>query len=44
MKRRSIPVLAVRMPEEYHGWRRPSQRLLRQLYLRARFEMYRVNK
>ena len=36
--------LLVRMPEEYHGWRRPSHRLLQQLYLRAWFEKYRVNK
>ncbi|MEW5900599.1 MAG: S9 family peptidase [Acidobacteriota bacterium] len=34
--------LLVRMPEEYHGWRRPSHRLLQQLYLRAWFEKYRV--
>ncbi len=25
--------LLVRMPDEYHGWRRPSHRLLQQLYL-----------
>jgi dipeptidyl aminopeptidase/acylaminoacyl peptidase len=36
--------LLVRMPEEYHGWRRPSHRLLQQLYLMAWFEKYRVNK
>ncbi len=36
--------LLVRMPEEYHGWRRPSHRLLQQLYLRAWFEKYRVGK
>jgi dipeptidyl aminopeptidase/acylaminoacyl peptidase len=35
--------LLVRMPEEYHGWRRPSHRLLQQLYLMAWFEKYRVN-
>lgn len=34
--------LLVRMPEEYHGWRRPSHRLLQQLYLREWFEKYRV--
>ncbi len=34
--------LLVRMPEEYHGWRRPSHRLLQQLYLRAWFEKYRT--
>jgi dipeptidyl aminopeptidase/acylaminoacyl peptidase len=33
--------LLVRMPEEYHGWRRPSHRLLQQLYLLAWFEKYR---
>jgi len=32
--------LLVRMPEEYHGWRRPSHRLLQQLYLQAWFEKY----
>jgi dipeptidyl aminopeptidase/acylaminoacyl peptidase len=34
--------LLVRMPEEYHGWRRPSHRLLQQLYLQAWFDKYRV--
>jgi len=34
--------LLVRMPGEYHGWRRPSHRLLQQLYLMAWFEKYRV--
>jgi len=33
--------LLVRMPEEYHGWRRPSHRLLQQLYLMAWFDKYR---
>lgn len=32
--------LLVRMPGEYHGWRRPSHRLLQQLYLMAWFEKY----
>jgi dipeptidyl aminopeptidase/acylaminoacyl peptidase len=36
--------LLVRMPEEYHGWQRPSHRLMQQLYLLAWFEKYRVNK
>lgn len=36
--------LLVRMPEEYHGWRRPSHRLLQQAYLVAWFEKYRVKK
>jgi dipeptidyl aminopeptidase/acylaminoacyl peptidase len=34
--------LLVRMPEEFHGWRRPSHRLLQQLYLKAWFEKYMV--
>ncbi|MGQ9671502.1 MAG: S9 family peptidase [Candidatus Aminicenantales bacterium] len=34
--------LLVRMPEEYHGWRRPSHRLLQQLYLKEWFEKYRI--
>lgn len=33
----------VRMPNEYHGWRRPSHRLLQQLYIKAWFEKYRVS-
>jgi dipeptidyl aminopeptidase/acylaminoacyl peptidase len=32
--------LLVRMPDEYHGWRRPSHRLLQQLYLMAWFDRY----
>ena len=32
--------LLVRMPDEYHGWRRPSHRLLQQLYLQAWFEKH----
>ena len=32
--------LLVRMPEEYHGWRRPSHQLAQQLYLLALFEKY----
>ncbi|MFQ5721035.1 MAG: S9 family peptidase [Candidatus Aminicenantales bacterium] len=35
--------LLVRMPGEYHGWRRPSHRLLQQLYLRAWFEKHMVS-
>ena len=34
--------LLVRMPGEYHGWRRPSHRLLQQLYLMAWFDKYMV--
>lgn len=33
--------LLVRMPEEYHGWRRPTHQLAQQLYLLAWFEKYR---
>ncbi len=36
--------LLVRMPDEYHGWRRSSHRLLQQLYLKAWFEKYRKNR
>jgi len=32
--------LLVRMPEEFHGWRRPSHQLAQQLYLMAWFEKY----
>ena len=32
--------LLIRMPDEYHGWRRPSHQLLQQLYLMAWFEKY----
>lgn len=34
------PTLLVRMPDEFHGWRRPSHRLLQQLYLMAWFEKH----
>jgi len=34
--------LLVRMPEEYHGWRRPSHQLLQEAYLMAWFEKYRT--
>ena len=33
--------LLVRMPDEYHGWRRPSHQLAQQLYLMAWFEKFR---
>jgi dipeptidyl aminopeptidase/acylaminoacyl peptidase len=39
---RKADTLLVRMPEEYHGWRRPSHQLLQQLYLMAWFERYRT--
>jgi len=32
--------LMIRVPEEYHGWRRPSHQLAMQLYLLAWFEKY----
>jgi len=32
--------LLVRMPEEFHGWRRPSHRIMQQLYLMAWFEKW----
>jgi dipeptidyl aminopeptidase/acylaminoacyl peptidase len=32
--------LLVRMPNEFHGWRRPSHRLLQSLYLMAWFEKH----
>jgi dipeptidyl aminopeptidase/acylaminoacyl peptidase len=34
--------LLVRIPGEYHGFRRPSNRLRQQLYLMAWFEKYMV--
>ncbi|MFQ6108747.1 MAG: S9 family peptidase [Candidatus Aminicenantales bacterium] len=36
--------LLVRVPGEYHGWRRPSHRLLQQLYLMAWFEKHMKNR
>jgi dipeptidyl aminopeptidase/acylaminoacyl peptidase len=33
--------LLVRMPDEFHGWRRPTHQLAQQLYLLAWFEKYR---
>ncbi len=39
---RKADTLMVRMPDEYHGWRRPTHRLLQQLYLMAWFEKYRT--
>ena len=32
--------LLVRMPKEFHGWRRPSHRMLQQAYLLAWFQKY----
>jgi len=42
LKKLKKETLLVRMPDEYHGWRRPSHRLLQQLYLIAWFEKYRI--
>jgi dipeptidyl aminopeptidase/acylaminoacyl peptidase len=39
---RQADTLMVRMPDEFHGWRRPSHQLLQQLYLMAWFEKYRT--
>ena len=39
---RKADTLMVRMPDEYHGWRRPTHRLLQQLYLMAWFEKHRT--
>ncbi|MGE3345520.1 MAG: prolyl oligopeptidase family serine peptidase [Vicinamibacterales bacterium] len=39
---RKADTLLVRMPDEFHGWRRPSHQLLQQLYLMAWFERYRT--
>jgi dipeptidyl aminopeptidase/acylaminoacyl peptidase len=35
-----VDSVLVRMPDEYHGFRRPTHRLMRQLYLRAWFEKH----
>ena len=39
---RKADTLLVRMPEEFHGWRRPSRQIAQQLYLQAWFERYRT--
>ncbi len=44
LKLRKVDTLLVRMPEEFHGWRRPSRQLAQQLYLLAWFEKYRTGK
>jgi len=41
LKMQGKETLLIRMPEEFHGWRRPSHRILNQLYLQAWFEKYR---
>jgi len=40
LKMLKIDTLLVRMPDEFHGWRRPSHRLLQSLYLMAWFEKH----
>jgi dipeptidyl aminopeptidase/acylaminoacyl peptidase len=42
LKMQRKDTLLIRMPNEYHGWRRPSHRILNQLYLKAWFEKYRT--
>jgi dipeptidyl aminopeptidase/acylaminoacyl peptidase len=42
LKMQRKDTLLIRMPNEYHGWRRPSHQMLNQLYLRAWFEKYRT--
>jgi dipeptidyl aminopeptidase/acylaminoacyl peptidase len=39
---RKADTLLVRMPEEFHGWRRPTHQVAQQLYLQAWFEKYRT--
>ncbi|HSL22896.1 MAG TPA: S9 family peptidase [Vicinamibacterales bacterium] len=40
LKLQKKDTLLVRMPDEFHGWRRPSHRLMQQLYLLAWFEKH----
>ncbi|MBI5706517.1 MAG: S9 family peptidase [Armatimonadetes bacterium] len=40
MKLLKKDTLLVRMPDEFHGWRRPSHQLMQQLYLMAWFEKH----
>ncbi len=40
LKINKVDTVLVRMPDEYHGFRRPTHRLMRQLYLRAWFEKH----
>ncbi len=40
LKMLKIDTLLVRMPDEFHGWRRPSHRMLQSLYLMAWFEKH----
>ena len=39
---RKADTLLIRMPEEFHGWRRPTHQISQQLYLQAWFEKYRT--
>jgi dipeptidyl aminopeptidase/acylaminoacyl peptidase len=41
LKMRKVETVLVRMPDEFHGWRRPSHQLAQQLYLMAWFEKFR---
>jgi dipeptidyl aminopeptidase/acylaminoacyl peptidase len=43
LKMLKVDTLLVRMPNEYHGWRRPSHRMLQSLYLMAWFEKHMKN-
>jgi dipeptidyl aminopeptidase/acylaminoacyl peptidase len=40
LKLQKKETLLVRMPDEFHGWRRPSHRLMQQLYLLAWFDKH----
>ena len=40
LKMQKKETVLVRMPDEFHGWRRPSHRLMQQLYLLAWFEKH----
>ena len=40
LKMQKKETLLVRMPDEFHGWRRPSHRLMQQLYLLAWFDKH----
>jgi dipeptidyl aminopeptidase/acylaminoacyl peptidase len=40
LKMQKKETVLVRMPDEFHGWRRPSHRLMQQLYLMAWFDKH----
>ena len=40
LKMQKKETVLVRMPDEFHGWRRPSHRLMQQLYLLAWFDKH----